>query len=170
MVALGSHLDVAAGVIDDIGRQRRARIFYSIYNFEVLLAEVLQKPQLIFLNDLTISTSILANAAESALLTEVSELDISPNWLRQVYLDFSGADKNFLPTLNSGHKSWRGVLQCIGKGIFPEYFPYRTPLYTISHRIGSILYLEIHRFTWSNVQSETDRFGLEMRKWRENIA
>jgi len=169
MAALGLHLDVAAGVIDNMGRQRRARIFYSIYNLEVLLAEVMGRPKSISLDDVTASISILANAAESVPITEVSELEFSPDRIRQVWFHFLGADKDFPQTMNSGPKSWRGDLQSIGKSVCTEYFPYRTRLCTISHRIGSTLYLGIHRLSWSDVQRETDRFELEMRKWCESI-
>jgi len=169
MIALGLHLELSEQIIDHAGRQRRARIFYSIYNLEVLLAEVLGRPKSISLDDVTVSTSHLANMVEDVPVIEGPGLEYLPNRIRRLWSEFLDVNKNSPQTTSSGSDSWRGYHQFIGKGVFPGYFSYRTRLCMISHRISSTLYLGVHRLSWSDVQRETDRFELEMRKWHESL-
>ncbi|KAK5188954.1 hypothetical protein LTR92_011046 [Exophiala xenobiotica] len=169
MAALGLHLDIASGAVDELERQRRSRIFYSIYSLEILLSEVTGRPKSISLEDVTTSIDVLADPVESVATIDVADSGFPQTPTRQPWLDFLGADRYLPQAMTGGLNSWRADLRSIGKGVAPEYFAHRVRLCTISQRISSTLYTGIHRVSWSEVQIETDRFESEMRKWRETI-
>src|SRR4051812_10241010 len=138
-ISLGLHVDIVNRPVDSFERGEEARLFYSVYNFEIFLAEVTGRPPAISTDNVTISTDVLFDSQEPLNHTANTNLGISPTDAGQWWAGFQKGqnkpqEKEFQPIF----PRWniRNVKQTISQ----KYFPYRTRLCKISHRINSELY------------------------------
>ena len=121
--ALGLHLKVTDPSVGEAGRLRRARVWYSLYSLEVLIAEVIGRPKSISLFDVTIPVSIVENELKepsqflSATDGSISTADSNRIWVNFLAVGpakFQGITRGPLP---------RKTFAATGQETPQTYFP-----------------------------------------------
>jgi hypothetical protein len=149
-------------------REQGARLFYSIYSFEIFLAETTGRPKAISIENVMQFSILLPDSPEPVSSTAtggptISTINTSQLWSNFLTTHFKSPQR-MTPPLGT-----RWEAQNIAQTFTLKYFPCRVRLCIISHRIGSELYDGAPHSTWSAVQDKITYFETELRKWRQEL-
>jgi hypothetical protein len=154
--------------VDPFEREQGARLFYSVYSFEIFLSEITGRPPAVSIDNVTISTDILFDSQEPVYSTATTDIGTSPINTGQLRADFqSTQNKTLQNVFQPINPQWN--IRTIRQTISPKHFPYRARLCKISHRISSELYSGVSRFTESAVEDKINYFETELREWRQEL-
>ncbi|KAK5377738.1 hypothetical protein LTR20_002199 [Exophiala xenobiotica] len=166
--ALGLHLRVTDPVLDEAERARRARTWYALYCLEILIAEITGRPKSIFLSDVTTPTDLLQHH-EHTKQWNVEDGDyMSALKSRSIWLEFLRAKRDTSQAMTGGMVPLASFLS-LGRGVSPQYFPYRIRLCRLSDKIAAKLYSGTSDGTWAKVQRQIGELQTDLRFWNESL-
>lgn len=163
------HLKVGDSSTRDDEKDRRARIWYSLYSLEVLIAEVIGRPKLISLSDATIPMDAFRNVDDLGLTSsrELSSSDLSSK-SRNSWLDFLNTYRDIRQGMTGGMIPWKNFAT-VGRDSPISHFPQRLLLCQLSDKIATELYSGISELSWAEIQRKISELQSEVRHWVENL-
>ncbi|EXJ55351.1 hypothetical protein A1O7_08278 [Cladophialophora yegresii CBS 114405] len=161
---LGLHLRAVDDATPSAQLMERSRLWYSLYNLEVVICEVLGKVPSISLSYTAVSINLLESVPSQEQRDYSDDADPRALWMK-----FIRYQRNMTQTMRGNHFAWQDF-QFIGYGAHQKYLRSRTHLSVISNRIMAQLYLPSQVDTWASTQRKITQLHGQLLEWENNLS
>ncbi|KAK5188950.1 hypothetical protein LTR92_011042 [Exophiala xenobiotica] len=150
--------------IDHTQRHERSRVWYSLFNLEVTLAETLGKPPSMSLAYTTTPIGQLDHGSETGTASFSGVADTRGLWLNYLRLR-----RNVVQTMRGGRMPWQNF-QFIGYGEPRQQLYHRTRLSVISSEVMAQLYMPTSNCdSWAATQKKIHSLNTQLVEWEQNL-
>ncbi|KAK5307862.1 hypothetical protein LTR99_000834 [Exophiala xenobiotica] len=161
---LGLHLQTSHPDIGHTQRHERSRVWYSLFNLEVTLAETLGKPPSMSLAYTTTPIGQLDHGSETGTASFSGVADTRGLWLNYLRLR-----RNVVQTMRGGRMPWQNF-QFIGYGEPRQQLYHRTRLSVISSEVMAQLYMPTSNCdSWAATQKKIHSLNTQLVEWEQNL-